>query len=69
MPQSYARQFEELNYQRSQMRLGQSGVSVIYPPRGGPDEKGDITFFGTPEAILGLLKTSSIPHLIISRAA
>jgi len=67
IPQSRVRQFEDLlmDYQRRRPRRpGQIGVSLIYPPRSGPDVNGNITFCGVPELALRLLKGSGIPHQI-----
>ena len=67
IPQGCVRQFEDLlmDYQRTlPRRPGQFGVSVIYPPRSGPDVNGNVTFCGVPELALTLLKRSGIPHRI-----
>ena len=69
LPQGYEREFENLlmDHQRSlPRRPGQFGVSMIFPPRSGPDENGNVTYSGVPNLALQLLKGSGIPHQIQS---
>jgi len=65
LPESSAREFERLlwDYQRSLPKQpGQLGVSLIYPPKSGPDVCGNVTYCGVAEESLRLLKARRIPH-------